>query len=323
MTDQRTSLSFKADGMDLFALLLKNMFLTMFTFGIYSFWGKINVQKFLHRGTHIDGEAMDFHGTGEEKFIGFLKGAGIIIVLVIAAAVLIAVLSRIIPAQIVSPIVTLLFYSLFILATPMLIVGKRRYFLSRSSWRGVRFLFTGRWKKLGWLLLKGGFFTVITLWIYLPWFVHDIRAFMINNSCYGTEPFVYTGNRNTYAKLSWIGLLLTILTLGIFSFWLTAALEKHFINNTTFQGKKLSCDLTGGLLFKTALVNLLLIVFTFGIAASWVLVRNYRVYFGSIALEGAIDLEAIQAGVDAKASALADGVSEAADVLDTIADFIG
>lgn len=323
MTDQRTRLSFKADGMDLFALLLKNMFLTMFTFGIYSFWGKINVQKFLHRGTLVDGEAMDFHGTGEEKFIGFLKGAGIIIVLIIAAALIKALLGMVIGANAAYVSVLILVYVIILLATPMLIVGKQRYFLSRSSWRGVRFLFTGRWKKLGWILLKGGFFTVITLYIYLPWFIHDIRAFMINNSCYGTEPFVYTGNRNTYAKLFWIGVLLSILTLGIFSFWLTAALEKHFLNNTTFQGKKLSCDLTGGLLFKTALVNLLLIVFTFGIAASWVLVRNLRIYFGSISLEGTVDLEAIQAGVDAKASALADGVSEAADVLDTIADFIG
>ena len=71
------------------------------------------------------------------------------------------------------------------------------------------------------------------------------------------------------------------------------------------------------------ILNLLGFVFTFGIAASWVLVRNFRVYFGSISLEGTVDLEAIQAGVDARASALADGFSEAADVLDTIADFIG
>jgi uncharacterized membrane protein YjgN (DUF898 family) len=323
MEDQRTSLSFKADGMDLFALTLKNMLLSMCTFGIYSFWGKINIQKFLNRGTYFGEEALDFHGTGKEKFIGFLKGMGIITVLVIIASVATAFLGKLIGAIAAQVILMIIVYGAILLITPMIIVGKRRYFLSRSSWRGVRFIFNGRWKKMGLILLKGALVSILTLGIYIPWFIHDIREFMINNSGYGTEPFIYTGNKRTYAKTWWLGFLFSILTFGIYSFWLAAALERHFMNNTTFQGKKLSCSLTGETLFKTALINLLLIVFTFGVAASWVIVRNFRIWFGSISLEGTVDVDTIRASVDAKASALADGLSEAGDVFDTLADFIG
>jgi uncharacterized membrane protein YjgN (DUF898 family) len=322
MSSERTPLAFKGDGMDFFALILKNMLLTLCTFGIYHFWAKIDVQKFLSRHTFFNDESFDFHGTGGEKFKGFLKAAAVFLALFVVAFLISHFLGKAIGEKTGKAIMLIIVYGVIILLTPMIIVGKRRYFLSRSSWRGVRFVFTGRWKKLALLLLKGGFLSIVTLGIYIPWFIHDYRAFIINHSSFGTEKFTYSGDRITYVKLVWIGLLISIFTLGIFSFWVTAAIERHFMNNTTIQKKSLSCNLTGGQLLKLALTNILIFIFSLGWGASWIVMRTYRVLLGSIALEGMLDFEAIKAAVDTKASAFADGLTDAADALDSLADFI-
>ncbi|MGL4368086.1 MAG: YjgN family protein [Spirochaetota bacterium] len=322
MENRLNALAFKGKGLDFFFLLLKNLFLTMITFGIYSFWAKIEIQKYLNRNTFYLDEGFDFHGTGKEKFIGFLKGMGI----VSAAALLLVLLSNLLAAllgmrlaQIIQGIAA---YAALLAVIPLIIVGKRRYLMSRSSWRGIRFIFSGKWQDLAKIIFRDGLFSFLSLGIYLPWFLFHYEQFMINHSSFGGEKFSFSGESGSFARVCFKGFFLSILTLGIYIFWFKAEYQRYLWNNTAIQGKKMSCDLTGGKLLTATVIYILIIVCTLMFGAAWAMIRIYRVMLESIALEGDLDFAAIKAGWDEKASALADGISDASDVLDSISNMI-
>ncbi|WP_125179568.1 DUF898 family protein, partial [Leptospira ellisii] len=78
-TETENRFAVDAKGEELFLIYLKNIFFTIITIGIYYFWAKVNTQKFLFRHVSFRGQRFDYHGTGKENFIGFLKGMGIVL----------------------------------------------------------------------------------------------------------------------------------------------------------------------------------------------------------------------------------------------------
>ena len=58
-------------------------------------------------------------------------------------------------------------------------VGARRYRLSRTSWRGIRFSFRGHVWALIKIFILGSFLTGLTLGLYYPFFLVSRQAFMV------------------------------------------------------------------------------------------------------------------------------------------------
>lgn len=316
-------IEFKAKGEDLFVLFLKNMLLTVITLGIYQFWAKVNVTRFLYQSTFFENDSFDFHGTGKEKFFGFLKGL-VLISIIIGIFYLINLGLTKLMGESGIIVLVIIVYILILLISPILVIGKEKYRLSRSSYRNLRFGFGGHVKPFLIFNIKGFLLCVVTLGIYIPWFVFDYKKFLINSTRYGSTYFILeNANRNEYAKMRLIGFLLTVLTFGVYSFWLNAKTEKYIWDHTTLQGKKLQCSLKGDDLFLNYIICMLIIMFTFGIGIAWAIVRTHNTILTSIGLEEDIDFTVIQAEFDTKASALADGFNEAADFLDTLSDLIG
>src|SRR5262249_58412699 len=83
--------------------------------------------------------------------------------------------------------------SLFFVFFPIAMVGARRYRLSRSSWRGIRFSFRGRVWELIKIFILGSFLTGVTLGFYYPFFLVTRQAFMVSPSYFGSERFGFTG----------------------------------------------------------------------------------------------------------------------------------
>src|ERR1051326_2924576 len=117
--------TFHGRGGTLFGIHIVNVCLTLATVGVYTFWGKVRVRRYLLSQSDIDGDRFAYHGTGRELLLGFVKAA--LVRDAWAAA----------GARIVSSIV-------FAIFVPVALVGARRYRLSRTSWRGIRFSFDGR-----------------------------------------------------------------------------------------------------------------------------------------------------------------------------------
>ncbi|MDH5719873.1 MAG: YjgN family protein [Spirochaetia bacterium] len=214
--DQKSRIQFDGTGGKLFKLSLVNILLSILTLGIYYFWAKVKIQKFIYAGTKVYGERFDYHATGKEKFIAFLKALPVlagIAGIYYGSQQLMNYFN--VPIEYSQSILIIFFYLIFILIGPLLIVAKSRFTLSRSSWNNVHFKFRGKVKPLYKIMLKGIFLSIITIGLYSPWFICELQKYMTENSNFGNMPFKYTGKGKELIKYFILIFIMTIIFIGI------------------------------------------------------------------------------------------------------------
>ena len=315
MDKKYAKLRYHGEGGALLGLVLVNALLTVLTLGIYSFWARTKVRQFHYAETEMDGDRFAYHGTGGELLIGALKATGIlfltVIVLGIAAFGIGFFVGANADAGVASPLFTLLFYAVFSLLMILAINGARRYRLSRSSWRGIRFNFHGGFGAYLGLMLKGIALSVISLGFYTPFFASERRAFFVNNVRFGSEPFEYKGEGRALFG-SWLkSLLLTIPTLGLCWIWYAAFEHRYFWNHTTMRGARFQSSVHGKDLLVLHLTNALLVLFTLGIGTPWAITRTMGFWCDHVMLVGTVDWASIEQRAQTATGtgeALADGL---------------
>jgi uncharacterized membrane protein YjgN (DUF898 family) len=297
--------SFHGAGGTLFGIHLVNVLLTLVTLGVYYFWAKTRVRAYVSGQTEIEGDRFAYHGTARELLLGTLKAVlvfGLPILLlnfirdVLDAPALLKVTAGVISG------------SLFFVFFPIAMVGARRYRLSRTSWRGIRFSFRGRVWELIKIFILGSFLTGLTFGLYYPFFLVSRQAFMMSHSYFGSERFEFSGRGRALFGPFVVAILLTLPTLGLCWLWYVALKRRYFWDNTTFGAARFSCSVTGGALLGLWAVNVLLLVGTVGIAWPWVRVRNINFSFRNLALMGPLDLERIQQQAQ-QAGSIGEGLS--------------
>jgi uncharacterized membrane protein YjgN (DUF898 family) len=112
-----------------------NAVLTFATLGIYRFWGKTRLRRYLWSRIDVFGDRLEYSGTGLELFLGFL----------VAMAFLLPVFAIPVLVQVAYPLdfevqgVTEALFTLIILfLIQVAIFRARRYRLTRTRWRGIR-----------------------------------------------------------------------------------------------------------------------------------------------------------------------------------------
>lgn len=298
-------LSFHGSGGSLFGIHIVNVFLTIVTLGVYYFWGKVKVRRYLLHETEFEGDRFAYHGTGKELLIGFLKAVlvfGVPVTLLNAAPQLLGWRTEF---QILAVV---LIYAITVIFIPVAIVGTRRYRLSRTSWRGIRFSFRGRVVEFIRLFVLGMLLTTVTLGLYYPIFATRRYGFLTAHSYFGTQQADFNGRGQDLFRSYLLALLLTLPTLGLCWFWFVAKKRRYFWNHTFFATSRFQSTVTGGPFFLLKLTNLLLLFVTIGLAWPWVVVRNIRFDSQYLALRGPLDLAVIQQDAQA-ASATGEGLS--------------
>jgi uncharacterized membrane protein YjgN (DUF898 family) len=306
-------LRYHGTGGALFGLVIVNTLLTIITLGIYSFWAKNKVREFHYSHTEMDGDRFAYHGTGGELFSGALKATGIILLLGIGLGIAFALTGGDTAAPSVQFAISAAFYISFFLLLTFAINGARRYRLSRSSWRGIRFSFHGVASQFLGMMVKGTLLTIVSLTLYSPFFQNERRAFLVSNARFGSEPFIYSGDGRELFGQYIKALLLTIPTLGIYWIWYAAFQHRYFWNHTTMRGGRFVSEVTGGDLFALHFTNALLVLFTLGIAAPWAIVRTHEFFCEKVSLVGTVDWASIQQRAQGAGSA-AEGMVEGFDV---------
>jgi uncharacterized membrane protein YjgN (DUF898 family) len=298
-------LTFKGGGGALFGMQVVNTCLTLLTLGVYYFWGKAKVRAYLLSQTEFEGDRFAYHGTGKEMFFGYLKA----MVLIGVPAVLLRLLPEFLDAPLAVQAGAQLLLGLLVgVFVPVAMVGARRYRLSRTSWRGIRFSFRGPTRDFVNLFLNGSLRTTITLGVYYPYWIVHRQAFMVSHSYLGSGRFGFDG-RGRDLLWPWLRtLLLFIPTLGLAWFWFSARRQRYFAEHTTFGGARFASTVRGRDLAGFTLVNWLLLIGTLGIATPWVTVRSLRFSFRYLSLEGAPDFSAVKQDARA-ASASGEGLS--------------
>ncbi|MDR4465708.1 MAG: YjgN family protein [Nitrospira sp.] len=182
---------FHGSGGSLFGIHLVNALLTLATLGIYYFWAKVRVRRYLFSQTEFAGDRFSYHGNARELMNGAMKAT-------LAFGVPYYTLTNIGPFLGGSVAVNVglqgAAWLLVLCFLPLATVGARRYRLARTSWRGIRFSFQGKTWEFMKLWLSGYALTYLSLGLYYPYFSTRKQAFLITHSYFGSEPFKFLGN---------------------------------------------------------------------------------------------------------------------------------
>jgi uncharacterized membrane protein YjgN (DUF898 family) len=120
----------------LFKIALINFGLNLITLTIYRFWAKTNVRKHVWSCIHINDEPLEYTGTGNELFKGFLVVFGLFILpYIILNKALQIYLGESHPLVLGLSALFLLFVYVMI---GFALYRARKYQLSRTNWRGIR-----------------------------------------------------------------------------------------------------------------------------------------------------------------------------------------
>lgn len=267
------------------------MFLTVITLGVYYFWAKVRVRKYLLSESEFEGDRLAYHGTGQELLVGFLKAMLVFGVPLVLLGILREFLVRLPLLRAGLGFAT---YAIVLMLIPFAIVGARRYRLSRMSWREIRFSFRGRALDFIKLFVTGSLLSGMTLGLYYPFFETRRHGFLISQSYFGNRKFDFDGRGRDLFGSFLVVILLFFPTLGLIWFWYQAKKQRYFWQHTSFATARFRSTVTGRRLFLLNAGNLLLLIVTLGLGFPWIAVRNVRFAFRYLTLEGPLNLSSIQ-----------------------------
>jgi len=304
-------ISFRGDSKTLFKIWIINLLLTVCTLGIYYPWARANMKKYLYSSTYLDDYSFDFHGTGKQMFIGLVK---FLVIFLLAFSVL-KIIATFIPENIEQDIFLRRLFNLAILIPYMPILalfihGVRKYRMSRTSYRGIRFGYRGKKKLLVLLFLENSLITLATFGIYYPWFANNVRKYVYSKARFGNIKLSFSGNSSDYADIIILGWVLTFFTLGIYYFWFRKELFKFFYENISFGKNEdvvnIKTNVTGGKYFKLISGNWLILLFTLGLGYPITKIRSMHFIADNLELYGNIDLNDITQAEENYANATGD-----------------
>jgi uncharacterized membrane protein YjgN (DUF898 family) len=193
----------ESDG--LLGLSLKNFLLTLVTLSIYRFWAKTNVRRHIWSNIKINGQALEYTGTGKELFLGALIIFAIIGIPFIAISVAAPFMFD--EPEIVTIAVQLILFLGFLLLYGMAVYRARRYRLSRTLWRGIRGTLTGSSFSFSMLYFGSMLLKSMTLGWSTPAMNLNIQQRMIGDMTFGDKSFKFSGRAGPlYARyaICWI-----------------------------------------------------------------------------------------------------------------------
>ncbi|QDV07945.1 Tetratricopeptide repeat protein [Planctomycetes bacterium Poly30] len=308
---------------ELFTIYLQNVALTLLTLGVYRFWAKVRTRRFHLTHTVFADGRFDYHATGQEKFVGFLKGMAILVPFGYAyyrASQWVDAHPTEVFAQIG------LNYGLFfglVLIRPLALVGAQRFNLARTSWNNLRFRFTGTLKGAYGLYLRDAFLIIFSLGIYWSWHLCNVKRFKLSHTKLGEERGDFTGDGSTLFGIQLVGYFASILTLGLYVPWYLAARHRFWTEHTKFMRKRFHSTLSGKAVLAVGGPGLLASIFTLGLAIPWAVTRWRRMIAATTLYSGQIDHETLASIQDHEATSTLEGIGEAGELFGEIGDLFG
>lgn len=185
-TSEINEIAYDSHTGQVYKIWLLNLLMNIITLGIYSFWGKTRLRKYVIGSFSLRGDRFEYTGTGKELFFGFLK----------AVPVLFGFYTPFMIATLIAPDATwpaILLIPIFYVI-PVALYSALRYRMSHLQWRGIRYRLEGSSLKYANLYLWRGFLNIVSLGILMPY--SDIKKYQhkAKNSYYGDIPFSFEGN---------------------------------------------------------------------------------------------------------------------------------
>jgi uncharacterized membrane protein YjgN (DUF898 family) len=236
------SFSFTGSASEYFRVWIVNLFLSIITLGIYSPWAKVRKKRYLYGNTWVGGANFDYHGDP----IAILKGR----IIAVTALVGYNLASHYLPKLGTAVVLVLL------VAAPWLIVRSMQFNAVNSSYRNLRFRFSGTYREgllaiaplllsplialilpsvdpsnpapTGWMLATV-LLPSVPFILFYPYVVGALKRFQVGNAAYGSQALsIELRIGSLYGiyiltSLIFIGLLFAIGTTMVFFFMLSPA----------------------------------------------------------------------------------------------------
>jgi uncharacterized membrane protein YjgN (DUF898 family) len=197
-------------------LLIRGALLLICTLGIYRFWLATDVRRFLWGNTEIAGNHLEYTGTALELLIGFL--IAITILIPIYALLFLAALDMGLIGQLSGVIA----FVLLALLGQFAIYRARRYRLSRTVYRGIRFYQTGSAWRYAFYALIWWALIALTLGLAYPWAQASLERLKMRHTFYGDLPGHFEGSA---LSLFFRGFPLWLSVVGPFVAGMAAAIQ--------------------------------------------------------------------------------------------------
>ena len=173
-----TQLRYRGEIADLYKIWLKNLFLQIVTLGIYRFWAKTNMRRYIWSAFSFDHESFEYTGTGGELFKGFLKAMVFFFVPVLALQMSILIWPQ-------AAVLAFIFVPFLLVLWGMAIFGAFQYRLSRTNWRGIRGGLQGSAWAYGLRWAVGTIFIPASLLLALPFITRYRARYIIDSASFG------------------------------------------------------------------------------------------------------------------------------------------
>lgn len=304
---------FTGSGWGLFGIHLRNVVLSLLTLGVYSFWGKARMRRYLWENTEVLGEPLEYTGTGGELFKSFL----LVMLLGILGMAVFSACGAFLPFA--APVVL---YFVLIPVGHFASFQALRYRLTRTRWRGIRGNMGG--SSGGYAVAGTGYslLTFATLFLCLPLETARLAGKRCNAALFGSRRFRFSGTSGPlYASWLQSYLLLALLLggagflgygaalaayetagdyedvfrivglvvlvciplAGIMSVIYKAAVVRWLFANLAYGDMRFDASsYTAWRLFTLTLSNGFLLVVTLGLAYPWTAIRSLRFFLTSI-----------------------------------------
>lgn len=185
-------------------MVLRGALLELVTAGFYRFWLATNMRLHLWSHTSVDGDAPEYTGTAKELLIGFLFALAVLVPLYLVYFWLGLEAERL---KAFASVPLGLFYYVFL---QFAIYRARRYRVTRTVWRGVRFSMRGSGLNYAWRVGLWTLLVAVTLGIALPWRQAALERFKMRHTAYGHLQGRFDGTGGQLFKRGW-GLWLALL----------------------------------------------------------------------------------------------------------------
>lgn len=179
--------SFTGNASEYFRIWIVNMALTVVSLGIYSAWAKVRNRQYFLRHTWLDGASFDYTA----QPVNILKGRAI----VAAAFGLVAL------CNLVSPVLGGVLAFGMVLLVPWAVTSSLAFNARNTSYRNIRFAFTGTAGEAAGLYLLTMLLQVVTLGTATPYSQWRFTQFVITRHLYGDERFEWTAKAKQFFKL--------------------------------------------------------------------------------------------------------------------------
>jgi uncharacterized membrane protein YjgN (DUF898 family) len=180
-------------------LVMRGALLELITLGFYRFWLATDMRRHLWAHTSVGGDAVEYTGTAKELLIGFLFALAILVPIYLVYFFIGLEAERV---QAFASIPLVLFFYLF---AQFAVYRARRYRLTRTIWRGVRFWMAGSGWSYAWRAGLWALFVMVTLGLALPWYQAALERYKMRHTSYGDLPGRFDGTGwDFFKKASWI-----------------------------------------------------------------------------------------------------------------------